>query len=260
MVGPKNVVLIPDLWAKKWEWWLIRLFDNLVPKYIVNSEYMRGELINKGLAERKVQMVHNSTEFDDHIRCPPLAQPRDVPTFGLVGQVVERKGHHIVVEAMARIRARCPSLKFQLKIFGTGPDDYVKRIKALAAARGITPFIEWCGYRKSRDEIYPEIDFGLVPTTDAEPFAHVTIEPAVYGKPVIASASGGFPEIVKDGETGFLVPPSDPDALADRIVRLITDPHLVRTLGEHAYADYRVRFNELRFIDEYASIIDALMR
>jgi glycosyltransferase involved in cell wall biosynthesis len=102
------------------------------------------------------------------------------------------------------------------------------------------------------------MDFGLVPTTDPEPFAHVAIEPAVYGEPVIASATGGLPEIVRDGETGFLVPPSDPDALADRIARLVNDSGLVRTLGERAYTDYRQRFSDSSFLDGYCRIIDGL--
>src|SRR5262249_5916904 len=118
--------------------------------------------------------------------------------------------------------------------------------------------IEWSGYKTNRDEIYPEIDFGIVPTIDDEPFGLVAIEPAVYGKPVIASATGGLTEIVKDGETGFLVPPSDPDALADRLIRMINGPSLVRLLGAQAYADYRLRFNVSVFVSGYSQIIDEL--
>jgi glycosyltransferase involved in cell wall biosynthesis len=204
-------------------------------------------------------MVNNSTEFSDDIRCFPLMQPRKVATLGLVGQVVERKGHHIAVEALARIRQRFPALEFRLKIFGTGPESYINRVKALATSRGVASLVEWCGYRNNCDEIYPEIDFGLVPTIDPEPFGLVAIEPAVYGKPVIASATGGLQEIVKDGETGFLVRPSDPDALAERITQLITNPDLVRTLGARAHADYCGRFNEPTFLEQYCRIIDALI-
>jgi glycosyltransferase involved in cell wall biosynthesis len=87
----------------------------------------------------------------------------------------------------------------------------------------------------------------------------VAIEPAVYSKPVIASACGGLVEIVKDGDTGFLVPPSDSNALADRISRLISSPDLVRALGERACTDYKARFDEPVFIEQYRRIVDSVI-
>jgi len=204
-------------------------------------------------------MVANPAEFEDSIRCICRQRSNEVPTFGLIGQIIGRKGHHVVIEAMARIRERFPDLQFRLRVFGSGPDDYVNRVKSLAATRGVEHLVEWCGYQSSRDDIYPEIDFGVVPTTDPEPFGLVAIEPAVYGKPVIASATGGLPEIIRDGVTGFLVPPSDVDFLADRIAKLIADPALVRSLGERAYTDYKDRFSVTQFVDAYSRIIDSLM-
>ncbi len=227
--------------------------------YVVNSKYMRLPLANHGIPRSKVHVVYNAADFDETIRCPGIVAPRTVPTFGLVGQVVERKGHHIAIEALAKIRARHPALAFKLMIFGGGSEAYIDQIKELAAAKGLTRFIHWCGYNTNRDEIYPEIDFSLVPTIDPEPFAHVTIEPAVYGKPIIASATGGTPEIVKDGVTGFLVPPADADALAERITRLLLEPNLADVLGQQAYSDYKARFNAPAFIDGYCRIIEGLL-
>jgi glycosyltransferase involved in cell wall biosynthesis len=259
MIGRNNVMVIQDYWHKHWENRLVHLFDKRVRSYISPCDDIRSRLIAKGFSAWKIERVYNPAAFEEVIRRVIRVPPREVPAMGIVGQVIERKGHHVVVEALALIHKRFPTLKFQLKIFGNGSEEYAKRVRALADARGVTSFIEWCGYRTNMDDIFPEVDFTLVPTVDPDPLPLAAIEPAVYGKPVIASTTGGLPEIVRDHLTGFLVPPGDAESLAARIATLIKNPNLVRTLGEQAYTDYKARFDGPVFLNQYCRIIDRLV-
>src|SRR5262249_53964471 len=139
---------------------LVRILDWQVAAYVPVSQDVRRNLLVAGGPDRKIHPVENPADFDATI--PGQRPPRNGGmAVGIVGQVTERKGHHVVVEAMARVRDRRPDLRFRLKVFGEGPADFAQRVRALADARGVTAQIDWCGYRTSKDEIYPEVDFTL---------------------------------------------------------------------------------------------------
>jgi glycosyltransferase involved in cell wall biosynthesis len=86
------------------------------------------------------------------------------------------------------------------------------------------------------------------------------IEAAAAGCTVIASAHGGLPEIITDGETGRLVAPGDPVALAQAAVELLDDPGLSERLGAAAAADVRRRFSPSRLLDEIHDLYDSVCR
>lgn len=259
MVGPRNVVLVPDRWSRPWEWRLVHLLRRKVLAFIAPSDFIRDHLVRHGVPAGQAHAIHNPIPFGGEVRRPAGTEPRSVPTVGLVGQVVERKGHHVAIDALARVRERHRDLPFRLKVFGSGPDGYVATLKQRAESRGLGPVVEWCGYKTNKDDIYPQFDVGLVPTVDPEPFGLVAVEPAAYGKPVIASATGGLPEIVKHNETGWLVPPGDVEALAAQLAACLRDPGMVRRAGERAFADYRRRFDVPVILDQYCGVIDSLI-
>jgi glycosyltransferase involved in cell wall biosynthesis len=87
-----------------------------------------------------------------------------------------------------------------------------------------------------------------------EPFGRVILEAMLLGKPVIGAAAGGVPELITDGETGFLVPPGDADALADRLTILLCDEALRRAIGERARAWARTRFSLARHVAEMTDL------
>lgn len=255
----RNLMVVQDYASRPHDRFLVKVLDPLVDRYVPCSQDVGRNLRSAGVPASKIHHVANPANFDEAIRFPRLPQYGEM-SVGIVGQVTERKGHHIVLEAMSRIRQRHPELRYQLKIFGDGPSEFVNRLREQAQSLGLNEQIVWCGYRKSKDEIYPEVDFTLVPTINPDPAPLVSIEPAVYGKPVIASQVGGLPEIVRDGITGYLVPPLNPDALADRMIRLLNDPAHTHQLGTAAFADYRLRFGTERFVNEYAQVIEQMIQ
>ena len=81
------------------------------------------------------------------------------------------------------------------------------------------------------------------------------VEAGAHGLPVVAARSGAFPEVIRDGETGLLVPPDDPQALAKALQRLIADPDLRRRLGDAARAHVAASFSVEKMADRFVAAL-----
>jgi len=158
-----------------------------------------------------------------------------------LGRMVPRKGVDNVIRGLARL-ARGRGIAARLLVVGgesAEPDPVatpeIGRLRAIAEAEGVADAVTFVGSR-GRDALrayYGAADV-FVTTPWYEPFGITPVEAAACGTPVVGSAVGGIRTTVVDGETGYLVPPRDPDALADRLARLFHHPDLIRSLGRRA--------------------------
>ncbi|MNX65907.1 D-inositol 3-phosphate glycosyltransferase [compost metagenome] len=156
-----------------------------------------------------------------------------------VGRIERRKGVDVLVEAFAAAAAKVSGL--HLAVAGgdtmTAPDG--KSLREHLASRltgaGVAHRVHWLGPRDHRElpELYAGCDFFVAPSR-LEPFGLVYLEAMAAGRPVIGCAAGGVPEIVQDGMQGVLVPPANPEALAEALVLLATDAGRRRAMGERA--------------------------
>ncbi len=152
-----------------------------------------------------------------------------------VGRFVRRKGHVTLVAALPKILAQVPDAV--LVMVGQGP--MLHKAARLANALGVRDHAVFPG-RLSDEEVaalYAICDVFALPTGQGEGgqvegFGLVFAEAQAYAKPVVAGRSGGVCDAVADGETGLLVDPTDADAVADAVVRVLTDSALARRLGE----------------------------
>jgi glycosyltransferase involved in cell wall biosynthesis len=117
------------------------------------------------------------------------------------------------------------------------------RLMDLAAAQGVSDRVTFVGRRDRRElaDYYAAADV-FVSTPWYEPFGITPLEAMACATPVVGSSVGGIKYTVRDGETGFLVPPRDPAALADRLARLLSDRRLLRAFGEQGLARVRRAF------------------
>jgi glycosyltransferase involved in cell wall biosynthesis len=257
-VGSRNVIAVQDYWSKTWEHALVRALDHKVLAYIACSDDIARHLTSIGLSPAKIVRIYNPMSFADK---PPAKAPSEGPVvFGIVGQIIERKGHHVVIDAMARMRRRVPTAQFVLKIFGNGNSDYITRLMRQAADLGIDGLIEWCGYRNHGDEYYPQLDCVLVMSTEPDPCPLAAIESGAYSLPAITSNCGGLAELVNDGETGFVVAPDDLDGLIDRMVTIITDPSRRRRMGEQAFWANKRRFDAPLVLEELVAMLNSIAK
>jgi glycosyltransferase involved in cell wall biosynthesis len=231
-----------------------------------NSTYTAG-LIRK-LYDRPVEIVPFGTTLPDP--GPPTGPPGDATpgaaTGGsgdpggaellFVGRLVERKGVHVLLEAMTRLPA-----PVRLGVIGEGPMG--RELEARATELGVADRVDFHGF-VSRDTLNRRVagcDLFVLPAVydakgDVEGLGVVLVEALSHARPVVASAAGGIPDIVRDGETGLLVPPGDPEALAASIRRLLEDPELAARLGRAGRAHVESRFSWPGIIDRLVELYE----
>ena len=115
------------------------------------------------------------------------------------------------------------------------------------------------GFREDVDLLLGAADAVAIPSKRPDPLPNSALEAAAAGVPVVAAAHGGLPEIVRDGETGVLVPPGDPAELARALRRLADDPDRAAALGAAAAADVRGRFAPERMLERLHALYDRLL-
>jgi glycosyltransferase involved in cell wall biosynthesis len=153
---------------------------------------------------------------------------------GFVGRVVDTKGVEDYLHMAAALAARFPSCRFLIVGDDHGPPPtYRARMEELARQLAIADRCRFVGFRDDVWTMLHLCDVVVIPSR-VEPFGNVAIEAGAAARPVVATRVGGLPEIVRDGETGLLVPPGEPQAVAEGVARLLVDGTLRRSLGERA--------------------------
>ena len=155
--------------------------------------------------------------------------PADALVLGTVANLFARKGYDVMLQAFPTIVATFPNVHYL--IVGSGDAAYEESIRSLVKTLGQESHVHFAGFQ---DSVYPclaAMDVYVHPAR-MEGFGIAVLEAMAMRKPVVVTATGGLPEIVQDGETGLLVPPSEQDALAQAVKRLLRDPVLRRKLGD----------------------------
>jgi glycosyltransferase involved in cell wall biosynthesis len=155
--------------------------------------------------------------------------PEDL-VVGCVARLSPEKGVADLLRAVARLRPRWPRLT--VLIVGDAPvaSGHPQELRRLAVSLGLGSAVRFCGYQPDAGNLCAEFDIQVVCSL-AEPCGLATLEAMAQGRPVVATASGGSPELVDDGIEGFLVPPRDPERLANRLDCLLDSPGLRREMG-----------------------------
>lgn len=185
-----------------------------------------------------------------------LGLPADAFVIALLGRIADWKGQDVLARALARADL-IDDIEAVGLIAGDGYGDPVpeRELAALRDTLGLGERLATPGF------IDPDLAFGAadvvaVPSTRPDPFPNSALEAAAAGLPIVAASHGGLPEIVRDGETGLLVTPGDPAALARALRSLADDPQRRAAMGERAAADARVRFNPLRMLGEMQAVYE----
>jgi len=213
----------------KWHRLLIRLVIYRVDLVTtVSADLMRAVKASlPGLLTRSRVILNGSPVLGDLSERPVSSSPARVPECYLlaVGGLIPRKAYDVLLKALGIAQSR--GHRLDLVIIGDGPE--AANLTALAKALGIEDQVFFTGEIPHAEALgfYSRAKF-FVHTAREEAFGLVLLEAMYFETPVIASRVGGIPEFVKDGETGLLVNPDDPTALAETMIRLDRD-ELLRT-------------------------------
>lgn len=223
---------------------------NLIPRHAIPRRLIQGAirdaahlvavsaalaevLIGLGAPAEKVTVLRNGV--DTALFCPPAdrgavraALGLDGPTLLSVGLLIERKGHHRVIEALAALPGHT------LLIAGEGPERAA--LEALAARLGVAGRVRFLGARPHAElpAIYGAADV-LVLASSREGWANVLLEAMACGTPVVASPIWGNPEVVREPAAGLIAAANTPEAIADGVTALLRTPP-ART-ATRAYAE-----------------------
>lgn len=151
--------------------------------------------------------------------------PEGAPVVGAVSRFFAVKGIRHLVDAFRRVLAVHPTA--WLLLVGTGPEG--DALRSRARELGVGERVVFAGFQRDAAAYTAAFDVAVVPSIE-EGFGLVAIEAMSLGVPVVASRVGGLPEVIADGRSGLLVPPADPAAIADAVIRLLGDPALRRRL------------------------------
>src|SRR2546425_932387 len=154
------------------------------------------------------------------------------PVVGLVANIRGSKGHNVFLEAAREILTTAPRARFLIVGDGVGYEEVRRRLSALGLAERVT----MTGFRRDIPEVMAALDVLVLPSIRSEATSQVIPQALAVGTPVVATTVGGSPELVRDGETGRLVPPADPHALAGAVLEILGDPARARAMGRAGQA------------------------
>jgi glycosyltransferase involved in cell wall biosynthesis len=223
---------------------------------IFESHYERDRLLASGLGDAKSTVVHSGIDtgrFKPLIPDPELALRYGIDrakhkVFGIVARLSEEKGHNYLLEAFASVNRENPDTR--LLIIGDGPLLAEARVKA--AGLGLNNAVIFAGLQRNIPEHLAIIDVFVLSST-RESFPLAAREAMAAGKAVIAPRIGGCPEVVADGETGFLFPVRNVAELANRM-RQILDKGIYVQQGRNARARVERLFSRKQWVDGDESI------
>jgi glycosyltransferase involved in cell wall biosynthesis len=239
--------------------WHLRVLDHVVAV----SEGQADRVRRAGVPEGRLSVINNGARADAFADPDPALRPRLLGLFPAgsgvsrvvlaAGRLSPEKGFDVLVEAAARVLATDPAAGFVL--FGEGVER--TRLERRVAALGVGDRFRMPGFIGDLDRLLPWADL-LVQSSYTEGLPNVVQEAGAAGVPVGATAVGGTPEVVAGGETGRLVAPGDPAALADRIAELLADAPTRRRMGAAARARVREHFSFAAQAAAYVRLFESL--
>jgi len=182
-----------------------------------------NERIKKLITPHQPNVILTPSGIDTNLFSPGEAAPNRIPVILMTSRVHDQTKGFQILETAVKI-LRDDGLEFRVVVPVTGPHP---------PSESPIEFMPW-SKQEDLPALYRSADICVVPSVGPEPFGIVTLEAMACGKPVVASRIGGLPIIVEDGASGFLVPPSDAEALAGKIRLLISNEELRERMGAAA--------------------------
>ena len=220
------------------------LVYRLADRILTSGEGVRQMVAAAGIAPDRIVSVPAS--FDPGRFHPDVsgdAVRRELglegPAIGLVANIRGSKGHQYFLEAAHRVLARVPATRFLIVGDGVGFDEVRSRVRA----RGLEGVVIMTGFRRDIPEVMAALDVLVLPSTRSEATSQVILQALAVGTPVVATAIGGSPEVIHEGQTGRLVPPNDAEALAAAILATFNDHDGSRAMARRGQAHVRARLS-----------------
>ena len=244
------------------EYVLLKMTRNIPDKIICVSEAVKQVVMEReGVEESRIAVIHNGVDPHQEptgmqaITRRELGFSDDHLVIGMVANYNRPvKGVTNFLDAIPAIVSAVPSARFLF----VGGGDEENSLRSKAVRLGIDPYVVFAGYKKEIHRYYEIMDISVL-TSFSEGLSLTLLESMGYGIPIVATRVGGNPELVVEGETGYLVPVKDNRTLVDRIVTLLQDKELRGRMGKEGRLrveqKFRMRDVASRYLDIYKGLL-----
>jgi L-malate glycosyltransferase len=221
-------------------------------RIIAVSHCVEQAVTQSGLPAVRVLVIYDGVEIPPEISQTErkdarnlLGIPQQARCLGNVAAFTQEKGHALLLEAFARVRARCPGCWLLLR--GDGPG--LPRAKQLARQLGLLDAVKFLPTTVDLRAAFAAMDIFAFPSRE-EALGTALLAAMAHGLPVAATARGGIPEVVSDGENGLLVNDYDPEKFAVALSQLLAHPEEASRFGDAARETIAARFSANRMVEE----------
>jgi len=228
--------------------WLFRFVSNNSKRVIAISSAVGNQFKRKD----NLKIIHNALDLNISKLKKVEIEMKNKGDFLVccIGSLQKRKSQEDAIRALSFVKNQ----KVKLLIVGKGIKEYEDYLKDLVRKLGLEERVIFMGFRYDALNILYSSDLLVLPSLN-EPFGRVVLEAMACKKPVIAVNKGGPSEVVRDEKTGFLVPPRDPKAIAEKILFLYVNKEVAREMGKEGYRIFIKDFNYNNYTKKIEKVI-----
>ncbi|HEU5318374.1 MAG TPA: glycosyltransferase [Chloroflexota bacterium] len=239
------------------------LLTHAADAVVANSQAGRRDLLARGIPARKTRVVYNGINLErllpDRTAAAAhrarLGVPAGGSVVGILASLTAPKGHDTLLRALARLTQAHPDVR--CAVVGDGPQRAA--LTALAAELGLTDRVVFFGYQRRVADFLAACDLLVSSSRDNEGCSNSILEAMALSVPVVATDVGGNPELVRDGDTGYLVPVGDDAALAHTLGSALADPAGRAVRAHRARQMVDREFGLRRMVAEYEALYQRLL-
>ncbi len=240
---------------RKWK------YGKWVSAVIAVSGGVKQFLVSDGIPEAKIYIIYEGTDFkkfqlegEKEEWKERLGFKRDKFLAGIVAHLADHKGHIYLIEAAKILKEKGADMEILVIGEGELKDKLIWKTKEL----GVDDMVKFLGFRNDIPQLLKAIDL-FVLSSYLEGLCTSLLDAMASELPIVATKTGGIPEAVADGVNGILVPPRDPDALANAIFKLYKDRDLVIKMGKEGYERAKKLFSVENMVEKTSSLYNILL-
>ena len=219
------------------------------------SAEVRGQLIHAGVPSKRVSIIANGIDTHPFQQTRATGSDPSRPlTVGLVGRLSPEKGVDLFLQAAANVLTQLPETRFV--VVGEGPDR--PALEALLQRLKLRDRVRLPGRRDDMPAVYASLDL-LVSSSRQEGLPVSLLEAMASGLPILATSVGEVPSLIRDQQTGLLVPPNDVQSLSQAMTTLLTDPALRHRLAAQAKQLVETEFSAHTMTQHYRSVYQSVL-
>jgi glycosyltransferase involved in cell wall biosynthesis len=236
----------------------MRYFD-LVDVFVTTTRFMYQKMIAAGYPEQRLCYIPT---FVNSTRFRPSHKGAKEDYIAYAGRLDQIKGVHVLIDALALLRAKCPSINLKVQIAGSGDGQYIDLLKQQINRLDCGSSVKFLGELQAEQmvQFLNKAFLSVVPSLWYENLPNTILESYACGTPVLASNLGSLPECVDEGRTGYLFSPGDANDLAERLAFCHDQPEKMVEMGQNARKVVETTYSKERHLERLETLFVELLR